>query len=236
MLNESVGIIGYGEIGKSIAKFYDNPRIKDLDRNDGLWGVDILHICIPYRSNFVKIVRKEIMEIKPKLTIINSTVPPGTTKKIGGMTVHSPVRGTHPDLHESLKTFIKYVGADNKNAGGKARKHFAKIGIKTKMFIPSETTELGKLLSTTYYGLCIAFHGEANKLCEKYGVDFDQAMTDFNKTYNRDYPGLGRPEVVRPVLSAPENDRIGGHCIIPNAEILKKHIKSHAIKLILKYK
>ena len=28
----SIGILGYGEVGRAIAKFYKNPRIKDLKR------------------------------------------------------------------------------------------------------------------------------------------------------------------------------------------------------------
>ena len=36
MNNKNVGIIGYGEIGKAIAKFYKNPKIKDLERQNKL--------------------------------------------------------------------------------------------------------------------------------------------------------------------------------------------------------
>jgi len=71
-----VGILGYGEVGKAIAKFYNNPKIKDIDRDDGLKGVDILHVCIPYSDKFADIVKKEIKNIKPKLTMIHSTVAP----------------------------------------------------------------------------------------------------------------------------------------------------------------
>src|SRR5438128_906636 len=98
--NKKIGILGYGEIGKAIAKFNKNPLIKDLQRNDGLEHVDILHVCIPWSDNFVKIIKKEIKSIKPGLVIINSTVVPGTTKKISGMVVHSPIRGLHPNLHK----------------------------------------------------------------------------------------------------------------------------------------
>ncbi|MDO8663400.1 MAG: hypothetical protein Q7K28_00980, partial [Candidatus Wildermuthbacteria bacterium] len=154
-----VGILGYGEVGQAIAKFFVNPLIKDLKRDDGLAGVDILHICLPWSKNFIKIVQKEIKEIKPNLAIIHSTVAPGTVRKIGGMTVHSPVRGIHPHLYKGIKTFVKYIGADNKKAGELARKHLEGLGIKTKVFYPSIATEIGKLLDTTYYGLCIAWHG-----------------------------------------------------------------------------
>ena len=91
-----VGILGYGEVGKAIAKFYQNSyarkrfgrqiKIKELKKDDGLKGVEILHICIPWNNNFIKTVKKEIKEIKPKLTIIHSTVAPGTVKKLGRST------------------------------------------------------------------------------------------------------------------------------------------------------
>lgn len=126
-LQSKVGILGYDEIGRAIAKFYKNPKIKDLNRNDGLRGVEILHICIPWSDNFIKVVKKEIKEIEPKLTIIHSTVAPGTTKKIGGIVAHSPIRGIHPHLYEGIKTFVKYIGADNKKAGNLAKKHLESL-------------------------------------------------------------------------------------------------------------
>jgi UDP-N-acetyl-D-mannosaminuronate dehydrogenase len=233
--HSKIGILGYGEVGRAIAKFYHQPKIKDLNRDDDLRGVEILNVCIPWSKNFIKIVKKEIKIIKPKLTIIHSTTAPGTTKQIGGMTVHSPIRGIHPNLYQGIKTFVKYIGADNKKAARLAKKHLENLGIKTKIFYPSITTEIGKLLSTSYYGLCIAWHGEMEKICKKAGIDFEKAVTDFNQTYNEGYIKLGRKDVVRPVLYPPK-DGIGGHCIIPNAEILRKYFKSQALNLIINYK
>lgn len=232
---KTAGIIGYGQIGKAIAQFYTDPKIKDLNRDDGLKDVDVLNICFPYSENFVKLVKKEIAEIKPKLTIIHSTVEPGTTKKIGGMVVHSPIRGIHPYLCQGIKSMVKYIGADILEAGIMAEEHIRSLGIKPKAFGPSIITELGKILDTTYYGLCIAWHGEMKKVCDKLKVDFDQAVTHFNKTYNEGYVKLGKENVVRPVLYPPRDNKIGRHCIIPNAKILKKYLDSKAIDLILKY-
>jgi len=232
---ESIGILGYGEIGQAIAKFYKNPRIKDLSRDDGLEGIEILHICIPWSENFVRTVKQEIKKLKPKLSIIHSTVAPGTTKKIGKMVVHSPVRGIHPYLHKGIRTFVKYIGTDNKKAGELAKKHLESLGIKTKVFQFSATTEVGKLLDTSYYGLCIAWHGEMKKICDKARINFDEAVTDFNITYNEGYKKLGKPNVIRPVLYPPKKG-IGGHCILSNVKILKKYFKSKTFNLILKYK
>jgi hypothetical protein len=236
---QKVGILGFGEIGSSFAKFYKNPKIKDLKRDDGLQGVEILHICIGWSDKFIDVVKKEIKEIKPKLTIIHSTVPPGTTKKLadifGGMVVHSPNRGVHPNLYKGMKTFVKYIGADNKKAGLVAQKHLESLGIKTKLFSPSITTEIGKILDTTYYGVCIAWHGEMYEICKKFKINFDEAVTHFNQTYNEGYTKLGMKNVVRPVFYPPQFGK-PKHCITPNANILKKYYKGDILPLLDKYK
>ena len=239
-MKEKIGILGHGEVGQAIAKFYKRAKIKDLDRDDGLKGVDILHVCIPYHQNFIEIVSKEIKKIKPKLVIIHSTISPGTTKKIiketkNKMIVHSPIRGVHPRLYQGIKTFVKFIGADNKKAGQTAENHFKKLGIKVKTFYPSSTTELGKLFDTTYYALCVAWHGEMKEICDKERIDFEKVVTDFNKTYNEGYKKLKMNHVIRPVLKPPKKF-IGGHCIISNTKILKKYYKSKAFNLILDYK
>ncbi len=233
-----IGILGYGQIGQAISKFYKNPLIKDLNRDDGLIGVDILHICVPYSDKFVEIITEEIKKINPKLAIIHSTTAPGTTKELAskfpGRVVHSPIRGIHPNLYKGIKTFVKFIGADDKKAGLMAKKHLEWLGIKTKLLPSSIASELGKVFDTSYYGVCIAWHGEMKKICDLLKVDFDQSVTDFNNTYNEGYKKLGMGNVVRPVLCPPQG-YIGGHCVIPNAKILKKILASKALDLILDY-
>jgi UDP-N-acetyl-D-mannosaminuronate dehydrogenase len=243
-----IGIFVFGEIGKSIEQVYLNNnsfkydiRIKDLDRNDDFTGLDILNVCIPYHTDeqFIKAVSSQISEYRPTLTIIHSTVSVGTTNILTDITealiVHSPVRGVHPNLYEGIMTFVKFIGADVGEAANLANLHFKELGISTHVCNSSRTTELGKLFSTTYYGLAIAWHGEMEKICKNVGVSFDQAVTAFNETYNEGYKNLEKPEVVRPVLYPP-SDGIGGHCILPNVEILKELSSSLVYELINQYK
>lgn len=233
----NVAVIGAGEVGAALYKVvkpYYSVFLIDKEKPK-LKNIKYLHICFPYSRNFVKFVKDYINFYEPKLTIVHSTIPPKTIHKIGPATVHSPVRGVHPHLFRGIKTFVKYIGADNRKAGELAKKHLESLGIRVKVFYPSVTTEIGKLLDTSYYGLCIAWHGEMKKICDKFGVDFEKAVTDFNKTYNEGYKKLGKPNVIRPVLYPPE-DGIGGHCVVPNAKILKKYSKSQALDLILEYK
>ena len=227
-----IGSLGFGEIGQSISRLYDKPvTVKDLNRiDDGFEELDVLQVCIPWSEEFADIVLEEMYATGAKLTIINSTIKPGTTKTIVDRSfgklpvVHSPVRGMHPDLTESIQTFIKYIGADDISFSLAAEEHFKSIGVKTKSFMPSTSTEVGKLLSTSYYGIIIAWHAEMKRYCDKHGVDFE-VMKDFNNSYNDGYRKMGRGNVVRPTLDPPEG-MIGGHCVRPNAEMILEDFNS----------
>ena len=233
-----IGIIGLGEIGSSLFNIYKQSGIKvytrDIDSNINC-DIDILNICIPGGlDNFIDIVKEYRDLYNSKLVIIHSTVPIGTTRKID-KAVHSPVRGIHPNLAEGIKTFVKFIGYNNDTDRDMCIEHYDQLGIKHHAIKSSEASELAKLTSTTYYGLCIAWHGEMKKICESAGISFDEAVTTFNKTYNEGYKALDKPEVIRPVLYPPEGV-IGGHCILPNVEILKRHSSSSAYELIEQYK
>lgn len=232
---KTAGIIGYGEIGQALDKLYVSyewiPLIKDLDRDDGLGGVDVLNISIPWSDDFVSIVWGYIKEISPRLVIIHSTVPPGTTRELSREfpnIVHSPVRGVHPNLFEGLKTFVKVVGG-----GGyeDAKDHLESLGLEVEVYQNSVATEVAKLMDTSYYGVCIAWHDYAKKICDLWGVDFEDVQTHYNSTYNSGYTQLGKPNVVRPILTAPQGP-IGGHCVVPNAELLRDVLDSKLLESI----
>lgn len=239
---KKVGIFGYGEVGKAVHGLYRKRKkykvfLKDLDRNEFPKDLDLLHVCIPYNQDFIELVTQNIHDhAKDALVMIHSTVAVGTTKKIAEhykFTVHSPVRGVHPNLLKGLKTFIKYVGSEDAGAGRISTEHLEDLGVQAMAVYKSGTTELLKLLDTTYYGLAIAFHDYAAKLCEQLGLNFDVVMTHANNSYNAGYYQLGKPEVLRPILYPPEGP-IGGHCVVPNAKILKEIFGEHPlIKAIL---
>jgi len=235
-----IGIIGHGEIGSSIAKVYRSfggfdIRVVDPFQNfdDDINGVEILNICIPSIDNFVDIVKEYVAKANPNYTIIHSTVSPGTTKLIGGKVCHSPMRGLHPNLDLGMKTFLKYIGPEDDNSAILYKKHLDSIGIRSHICKDSKTTEYAKLLDTTYYGMCIAFHSDVANLCKNEEIDFEEVMTLYNQSYNEGYIKLGKENVVRPVLYPTK--KIGGHCVIPNAKILKNYMNTKTIEVILDY-
>jgi len=236
---KNILVIGLGEIGNALYQVIEESAkyklfkkdIEDIEINE---EIDIMHICIPYIDNFVDIVVNYIEKYNPNLIIINSTLRPNTTNEIHKRTkksiVHSPVRGKHPGIREGLLLFTKFIGPIDKKSGETAKEHFESIGIKTEIMNSPVETELGKLFSTTYYGLCIAFHQEMERICKKFNADFEQTVTRFNETYN-DGCKTTNPNILRPVLYP---GVIGGHCVIPNIEILKKDAKSDFIDAIEK--
>ena len=226
-----IGIVGHGQVGQAVAKLYsetdtskswfsfDKILIYDPYQGmlDNISNVDILNVCIPYTKDFVSVVSD--LPTANWYTVIHSTVPVGTTEKFGHKFLHSPVRGVHPNLYEGLKTFVKFIGGDEQLAQAYSG-HLKTLGIETHICKDAKTTELSKLADTTYYGLCIAFTSDMKKLCDEYDLDFMEVMTKYNNTYNEGYKKLGKPNVVRPVLYP--TDKIGGHCIIPNAKLLPR--------------
>jgi len=87
MRKKIIGIMGWGEIGKSVAKLYPKSKYEILSKDlkqDNLKNnkVDVLHICFPYSQDFVKESAQQVKKNRPGITIIESTVDVGTTKKI----------------------------------------------------------------------------------------------------------------------------------------------------------
>lgn len=217
-------IIGYGEIGKALAKvlFDYKPSIKDpklgefaTDGSEETY--EIMHICFPYSDNFVQYVQEYQEKYKPKYTVIHSTVPVGTTNRLPH-SVHSPIRGLHPNLESGIRTFVKFIGGQE---ASEVADYFRRCGLKVALFDKSETTEAMKLWDTTYYGVCIDFAKRVKTYCDKHGLNFHEVYTLANQSYNEGYSALGHPEFVRPVLQ-PIMKPTGGHCIEPNKELLKQ--------------
>jgi len=238
---KNILILGYGEVGRALEKIYCNKfNVFIIEMGQDLPDLnttfEVLNVCIPYNDEFVNVVEDYIKLYNPKFCIIHSTIYPGTTKKIKfNNIVYSPIIGVHPQLEKSIKTFKKFIGADNKKSLKLVKNHFNKLKIKYKVLQNTETVEAAKLLSTLYYGICISFHDDVNNLCKEKNINFEHVMSQWNKEYNLGYKKLGKHNVIRPILK-PANGKIGGHCIIPNAELIKDYFKSEIVDYVLKLK
>lgn len=244
MLKEKVLVIGLGEVGRTLLELLkenerfsvyvfdiDEEKMRRIGQKTPPEKVDVMHVCIPCvdQNKFVNTVVTYAERFKPKLAIINSTVPPGTTQQVhtrcSCLVAHSPVRGVHENLEHmkwELKRWTKYVGGSEPKAAEAARKHFEKMGLKTKVLKSCLETELAKLFETTYRTWMIACFQEMHRISKFFGADFKNVV-DFLEDTNR-------VRHDRPVMFP---DVIGGHCLIPNTELLLKSYDSDFLRLIL---
>lgn len=212
-------VVGMGQIGSALydllAEQYETVGVdRDSSRNRGIpeRPVEVMHVAIPYSDRFEKAVRAWSLMLEPSLTIIHSTVPVGTSTRLGA--VHSPVTGKHPNLLPSLKAFRKFFGGTRAT---EASAIFRACGVQTATTLKPETTEAGKLWQTLQYGWLIAMQKEMFRFCAEVGADPDVAYRRMNMAYNAGYERLEEPYSLAILADMP--GPIGGHCVIPNLDL-----------------
>lgn len=219
-MHSSQLVIGCGEVGTAVAGLLEADKC-DVNIAPPREMYQAIHICFPYSEHFVQYVTDYQAKFDAKLTVIHSTVPLGTSRKCGA--VHSPIRGKHPNLLESLKVFVKYFG------GERAREAAALFSQCSTVCVPDqETTEALKLWDTTIYGVNIALEKVIHEWCKKNGVDFQTVYEHAGRSYNAGYRAMGHPEFCKYVLKHIEGP-CGGHCVTPNAKLLNAGWPSEVI-------
>jgi UDP-N-acetyl-D-mannosaminuronate dehydrogenase len=228
-MNQTIIVVGLGEVGKPLREIMKTKHQTfgvDINQPAPVSRCDVMHICFPFQSgNFVEQVVKYIHQYSPDLTVINSTVAPGTTRSIavdsGAAVVNSPVRGKHVRMQEEMLSYTKFVGALDPESGQRAVEHFQSVGMKTALLKTPEATEIAKLTETTYFGLIIAWAQEVERYCKKVGADYDEVVSFYDEV--RFFP---------PVKYFP--GVIGGHCVMPNIAILRQIFPSGLLEAIVK--
>jgi UDP-N-acetyl-D-mannosaminuronate dehydrogenase len=224
----TIVIVGLGEVGKPlfelISMHHHTIGVDISPPIAGIEQVEVLHLCYPFQiKDFIGESVRYIELFKPKLTIVNSTVAVGTTRLIaersGTAVVNSPVRGKHAHMLDELCKYTKFVGAIDPAAGRQAAEHFKSIGLKTRNLSSPEATELAKLTETTYFGLMIAWAQEIERYCDQSGTNYEEIVSFYDEIKFfpsvKYFPGV-----------------IGGHCVMPNIEILRQFDQSVILEAI----
>ena len=234
MVKKSKDVVaGLGEIGNPILKLlsksqmivgYDiNPKLMNKQKFDKLYDLDtiFLHVCIPFSKNFISNVKHLYKQFSPQCIVIHSTVSPYTTKKLqSGLKIpiiYSATRGVHRRMLSDLKKYTKYFALE-KNAPKKqwASKTYSttlkKCGVKTKQMSDALTLELAKIVvDTSYYGWLINYAQLSNIIALKHHVNYDEMWTFSDEIQKF----LGNRPKMFPGF-------IGGHCVIPNLELINE--------------
>jgi UDP-N-acetyl-D-mannosaminuronate dehydrogenase len=224
----NIVVVGLGEVGRPLlALLSGHYKVIGIDitpPSEPIGKVDVLHICFPFEiKDFVGETARYIERFKPTLTIINSTVAIGTTRAVaertGTAVAYSPVRGKHARMLEELRKYTKFVGAMDPASGKRAAEHFEAAGLKTKILSAPEAAELAKLTETTYFGLMIAWAQEVERYCDQAGQPYEEVASFYDEISffpaTKYFPGI-----------------IGGHCVMPNIEILRKFDDSSLLRAI----
>jgi UDP-N-acetyl-D-mannosaminuronate dehydrogenase len=226
--SQTVVVVGLGEVGKPLLKLvseYHTVIGVDISPppND-VKHVDVLHICFPFQvDDFIGESARYIQLFQPRLTVVNSTVQVGTTRAIADRTgtavAYSPVRGKHARMLEDLRRYTKFVGGVDRAVGEQAARHFQSLGLTTKVLSSPEVTEIAKLTETTFFGLMIAWAQEVERYADQVGQDYNEIVCFYEEI------GFFPPVKYFPGV-------IGGHCVMPNIELLKRFQDSDILRAI----
>tara|TARA_B100000029_G_scaffold354547_1_gene347351 strand:- start:1802 stop:2599 length:798 start_codon:yes stop_codon:yes gene_type:complete len=231
MMKKNV-VAGLGEIGLPILKILSkNEKIVGYDLNEKLMNnrkfqkfnelpTCFLHVAIPVTAKFDSNLMKLYKKFKPDCIVIHSTISPGTTerlqKKINSPIIYSATRGVHKRMLKDLKHYTKFF-AISKSAPKKQwaileySKTMKKSGIKTERMSKPETLELAKILcDTSYLGWLINYAQLTNMIAIQHNVDYDEMWTFSDEIHK----ALGNRPKMFP-------GHIGGHCVIPNLELMQ---------------
>ena len=227
-----IGIIGLGYVGLPLANgflekgimtygFDKDKKLMNKSKYEKFQEVptSFLHIAIPVTSKFDSNLLQLYKKFKPECIVIHSTIGPGTTeriqKKLAIPLIYSATRGVHKRMLKDLKRYTKFF-AISKNAPKRqwAIKTYSRkmknFGVKTKQMSKPETLELAKILcDTSYLGWLINYSQMTNVIAKTYDVNYDE-MWLFSDEINK---LLGNRPKMYP-------GHIGGHCVIPNLDLI----------------
>lgn len=235
-------VLGQGQIGEAVTSVIngeDEVIIFDDRRGTNeppiLRDVDVMHVCFPCadQEEFVKAIQAYVAKYMPAHIIIWSTVPIGTTKLIPGA-VHSPVEGRHPKLEESIRNMARWIGYNDRKEGGFFIEYFEKLHLVVKVVPKSDFTEFLKLRSTSKFGINLVWADYEAGVAKDLGMEFD-LLKEFDEDYNKLYHNIGMDWAQRYIIDAPHG-HIGGHCVVPNAELLDEQYPNDMLKMIKRFK
>jgi UDP-N-acetyl-D-mannosaminuronate dehydrogenase len=224
---EIVIVAGLGEVGQ--------PLLHILERTYNCVGVDVspvetdrpcsvLHICYPFQiKDFVSTTAAYVEKYRPGLVVINSTIAIGTCRRVQDRVstpiVYSPVRGKHAKMEQDMLRYQKFVAGFDSGTTHRAGEHFARAGFKVATFPTPESGELGKLLETTWLGMLVGWAQEIERMAAQCGASYSEVnafIEEIDYLPTNVFPGY-----------------IGGHCVMPNIQILRSIFSSRFLDAVV---
>lgn len=229
----NIGIMGQGFVGSAIRnglESYYNVKTYDLiedlcnsTHQEVCKTSDIIFVCVPTPMRKTgkcdtRILENAIDEIdkvcrknnRSPIVVIKSTIPPGTTERIGKQTTldvcFSPEFLTEANSFDDFKNQSRIIIGGPRPATGTVKQMFRKPFptipiVKTG----SKTAEMIKYFTNCFLASKVTFANEMYEICNKNNIDFDK-VTEYALYDER----IGKTHLMVP---GPDGDRgFGGHC------------------------
>jgi len=259
--NVTVNEPGLGDLIKRLTE--EGLLEATSDANAAVKEADIIIICVPtpvkedktpdlsYVEDACKTIAHNLS--KGKLILIESTLPPKTTKTYiapileegSGLKcgldlwlAYCPERTT---IGKALKEFVendRIVGGYNTESAEVATKFFKTFAKGNIHITDSTTAEVAKLAENTFRDLNIAFANQLALICEQTGIDALEvvklANTHARVNIHRPGPGVGGPCLPKDPYLLIHQSKPMRYNIIKTARQINDYIPKHIVKLILR--
>ena len=218
---EEIAIIGRGYVGQKLYEFFKsnnyNPRSFDIDRSKSdvdkiedlnKYNLDFAFICVPTQmskdgSCDTSLVEDSVRKINAKTIVIESTIAPGTTKKLveetGKNILFTPEYFGETPNHP----LNDFNNRDFFVIGGKPEPRRKLIGLFRDIFqadvkfyqMDSTSAEMVKYMENTALATRVSLCEEFYRVCEAIGVDYYEVreawLADPRNTRGHTFPGKG---------------------------------------------
>jgi len=241
-----IGVIGQGFVGGALRRGFEKvtdltveafdiakPQLSTCDTADQLFGkADVIFVCVPTPmkksgkcdTRIVESVLNEIHQYSvdndsPKIAVVKSTIPPGSTAlwndKFGRSkmrVVFNPEFLTEANADNDFLNQNRIVLGGPKESVKIVAKIFEKVAWANRpkftceiVQTSSTTAELTKYVTNCYLAMKVSFSNEIYQLAGALGVDYDELMdtATLDKRISRKHTHVPGPDGAK---------GFGGHC------------------------
>jgi nucleotide sugar dehydrogenase len=250
----TIGIIGYGFVGKAVAQLEEDYDVKIHDpfvgKDDlGAYTQDFVILCVPtphddvgwngYDLSIVEGCIELWNELKTEnsILVIKSTISPGTVARLCKLygtkrIVHNPEFLTQRTANEDfLNPSEVIVGAEDWDvafAVEEMYRAFYRSRSTAKIYATnSKTAELLKVVRNSFYALKVSFFNDVYDLCFETGVDYDKFRDVF--TLGGEHPWIAEQHTAVP---GPDGKLgFGGACLPKDAKSLVDYARNFNVDM-----
>lgn len=255
-MKKTIGIIGYGFVGKAVAQLSEiadveiyDPNIEEYKNNYNAFVQDFVFVCVPTPTDEEGHVDTSIVDESvltwwmlradnlDSILVIKSTISVGTTdflkqKFETDRIVHNPEFLTQRTAMEDFRNPTEViVGGETSIAAEVVKFYKSYYPVQNSdikyYIVSSEKAELVKTVRNSYYAVKVSFFNEVYELCEKMGIDYASFRDVF--TLGGEHPWIAKQHTMVP---GPDKKLgYGGACLPKDSEGLYNFAKQNGVNM-----